>query len=148
MEPYPEIIDFSGDSLLADPMKIVIALARISASGNSRPRNKNGMSWIPALGLYSSFKVTRHTEGILLAYVVCGHALITEIKATREAVCSVASGIRAQTTNRLDRRILTTTVFCQRHKFGKDSAGVFLDIENLGLIIVSRGTGFEQYASP
>jgi hypothetical protein len=36
-------------------------------------------------------KFMRQTEGNSGAYVLRGHALITEIKATREAVCSVMS---------------------------------------------------------
>jgi hypothetical protein len=85
---------FSGDSPSAAAMKIAIALPRISASGNSRPRNMNGISYKMTPLIRTRIpvsKVMRHTEGNSVAYVLRGHALITEISATRAAVCSVVS---------------------------------------------------------
>src|SRR5260221_12251430 len=56
VELYSEIIDFSSDSPSAAAIKIKITLPRISVSGNSRPRSRNGISYRMALIIRTKFQ--------------------------------------------------------------------------------------------
>lgn len=93
VELCSEIRGFSSDSPSAAAIKIEITLPRISASGSSRPRSRNGISYRRNHDKIPVSKAMKHTEDNSVAYVLRGHALITDIRATREAVCSVISTV-------------------------------------------------------